>query len=74
MQKVKSPKLDDNGADLISPGEVRITKEELRRLLANCIDLLSTCARVSGRIDPAVGAMIRYASDELLDTLAEESN
>jgi hypothetical protein len=74
MRKARSPKRDDNGARLVSTNKVRITKEELRHLFANCIELLSLCERVSGKIDPAVGTMIAYARDELLNALPEESN
>jgi hypothetical protein len=45
-----------------------VTGEELQRLLSLCIDLLAICARAAGRIDPAVGAMIAYARDEVVES------
>ena len=67
MPKAKKSVLSLVDAGSMTPNEARLTPEEIRRLLAITVDLLAICARVSGRIDPAVGAMIAYARDEVLE-------
>ena len=37
----------------------------LQILLTICVDLLAMCAKRSTEIDPAVGAMVAYARDEI---------
>jgi hypothetical protein len=34
--------------------------------MAICIDLIDLCAKVTGKIDPAVGSIVDYARDEAL--------
>jgi hypothetical protein len=34
--------------------------------MAICIDLIDRCAKVTGKIDPAVGSIVDYARDEAL--------
>ena len=46
--------------------DANLTSEEMRRLLTIAVELVGICARVSGRIDPAIGTMIAFARDELL--------
>jgi hypothetical protein len=71
MPKAKESGLRLVGAGSETPNGAAITPEEMRRLLAITIDLLTICARVSGRIDPAVGAMIAYARDEVLESAVD---
>jgi hypothetical protein len=40
---------------------------DLPTLLTICVDLLAACAKRSAEIDPAVGAMVAYARDEILE-------
>jgi hypothetical protein len=46
-----------------------ITAEEMRRILTICVELLTICAKLSRKIDPAIGAMIAYAGDEFLENV-----
>ncbi len=46
--------------------EVSLTPSEACRLVAICIDLIDLCAKVTGKIDPRVGAIVGYARDEAL--------
>ena len=47
-------------------GDVGLTHSEACRLMAICIDLIDLCAKVTGKIDPAVGSIVDYARDEAL--------
>jgi hypothetical protein len=68
------PKRSGVDAGSETSNDPAITPEEMGRLLSITIDLLTICARVSGRIDPAVGAMIAYARDEVLESAINEPN
>lgn len=46
--------------------DVELTPSEAGRLIAICIDLIDLCAKVTGKIDPAVGTIVGYARDEAL--------
>jgi hypothetical protein len=46
--------------------DVGMTHSEACRLMAICIDLIDLCAKVTGKIDPAVGSIVDYARDEAL--------
>jgi hypothetical protein len=46
--------------------DVRLTSAEACRLIAICIDLIDLCAKVTGKIDPAVASIVGYARDEAL--------
>lgn len=46
------------------PSDVTLSPVETRRLLGLCVELIDLCARVTGKIDPAVAAMVAYARDE----------
>jgi hypothetical protein len=46
--------------------DVGLTHSEACRLMAICVDLIDLCAKVTGKIDPAVGSMVDYARDEAL--------
>jgi len=47
-------------------GELTLSAFESRRLLAICVELIDSCAKVSGKIDPAVGDLVAHARDEVL--------
>ena len=46
--------------------EIALTPAEACRLIAICIDLIDLCAKVTGKIDPAVASIVGYARDEAL--------
>jgi hypothetical protein len=46
--------------------DVGLTHSEACRLMAICIDLIDLCAKVTGKIDPAIGSIVDYARDEAL--------
>ena len=48
--------------------EGTLTSFEAQRLIGICAELLDLCSKVTGQIDPAVGAMIAFAHDEALIT------
>jgi hypothetical protein len=74
MPRIQNRVPGENGQDLTLSNEPSITREEVQRLLALTVELLSQCARVSGRVDPAIGAMVAYARDELLEGAIKERN
>jgi hypothetical protein len=43
-----------------------LTPSDACRLIAICIDLIDLCARVTGKIDPALASIVAYARDEAL--------
>ena len=45
---------------------VALTTSETSRLLEICIDLIDLCAKVTGKIDPAVGSLVENARDEAI--------
>jgi hypothetical protein len=49
--------------------DVTLTAAEAGRLIDICIELMDLCAEVTGRINPAAGAMVGYARDEALSEL-----
>jgi hypothetical protein len=46
--------------------EIGLTPSEACRLIAICIDLIDLCAKVTGKIDPAVASIVGYARDEAM--------
>ncbi len=46
--------------------EIRLTPSEACRLIAICIDLIDLCAKVTGKINPALASIVSYARDEAL--------
>ena len=46
-----------------------LTPSDVSRLVAICIDLIDLCAKVTGKIDPAVATIVGYARDEALSGL-----
>jgi hypothetical protein len=55
-----------SGPSKANGGDVGLTHSEACRLMAICIDLIDLCAKVTGKIDPAVGSIVDYARDEAL--------
>jgi len=47
--------------------DAKLDAIDLPTLLTLCIDLLAVCSRRCVEIDPAVGAMVAYARDEILE-------
>ena len=45
-----------------------LSEHDIRLLLAVCTDLISFCASVTGRIDPAAAAMLAYVRDDILES------
>ena len=45
---------------------VNLTAAECHRLIGICIELIGLCAKVTGKFDPSMGAMIAFARDEAL--------
>jgi hypothetical protein len=46
---------------------VPLTATQAERLLSICVDMIDLCAEVTGKIDPAVGTMVAYACDDVLN-------
>jgi hypothetical protein len=61
QQRLTKPRFED----------VTLTAAEARRLIDICIELIDLCASVTGKINPAAGAMVGYARDEALSEAAE---
>ncbi len=51
--------------------EIGLTPSDASRLIAICIDLIDLCAKVTGKIDPAVATIVGYARDEALSGALE---
>ena len=51
--------------------EIGLTPSEAGRLMAICVDLIDLCAKVTGKIDPAVGSIVGYARDEALSGIVK---
>jgi hypothetical protein len=47
--------------------DAKLEAIDLPTLLTICVDLLAVCAKRSAEIDPAVGAMVVYARNEILE-------
>lgn len=52
-------------------GGVALTASEASRLLGICIELIDLCAKVTGKIDPAVGTVVENARDEAIADVIE---
>ena len=46
--------------------DMALTNSEACQLIGICIELIDLCAKVTGKIDPAVGSILSYARDEAL--------
>lgn len=64
---VDSTMLYERSSPSEASGEtVGLTPAEACRLIGICIDLIDLCAKVTGKIDPAVASIVGYARDEAL--------
>lgn len=52
--------------------ESKLEAIDLPTLLTICVDVLAVCAKRATKIDPAVGAMIAYARDEIIECAGNE--
>jgi hypothetical protein len=57
---------DRSSPSLVNREDVGLTPSDVSRLVAICIDLIDLCAKVTGKIDPAVATIVGYARDEAL--------
>lgn len=46
--------------------ESRLSKQDIRLLLVMCTELVSLCAKLTGKIDPAAAAMLTYVRDDIV--------
>ena len=51
--------------------DIGLTPSDVCRLIAICIDLINLCAKVTGKIDPALASIVEYARDEALSEALE---
>ena len=43
----------------------QLSERDIRVLLVLCSELVNFCAKVTGKIDPAAGAMLAYVRDDI---------
>ena len=43
----------------------QLSKQDTRLMLVLCTELVNLCARLTGKIDPAAGAMLAYVRDDI---------
>jgi hypothetical protein len=43
-----------------------LSKQDVRLILVMCTELVNLCARITGKIDPAAGAMLAYVRDDIV--------
>ena len=43
----------------------QLSERDIRVLLVLCAELVNFCAKVTGKIDPAAGAMLAYVRDDI---------
>ncbi len=44
----------------------QLSRRDLRLLLVMCTEMVSLCAKLTGRIDPAAAAMLAYVRDDIV--------
>ena len=44
----------------------QLSKQDIRLLLIMCIELVNLCAKLTGKVDPAVAAMLAYVRDDIV--------
>jgi hypothetical protein len=44
----------------------QLSKQDARLTLVMCAELVNLCARLTGKIDPAVAAMLAYVRDDIM--------
>jgi hypothetical protein len=54
--------------------DVTLTAAEACRLAGICVELIDLCAKVTGKIDPAIGSIVDYARDEAFSRAPEFSS
>ena len=42
-----------------------LSERDIRVLLVLCAELVNFCAKITGKIDPAAGAMLAYVRDDI---------
>jgi hypothetical protein len=47
------------------PEQSQLSKQDIRLLLVVCTEVVNVCAKLTGKIDPAVGAMLAYIRDDI---------
>jgi hypothetical protein len=62
---------DRSSLSVTNREEIGLTPSDASRLIAICVDLIDLCAKVTGKIDPAVATIISYARDEALSGALE---
>jgi hypothetical protein len=68
----ESTMLYERSRPSVAKGEdIGLTHSEACRLMAICIDLIDLCAKVTGKIDPALASIVSYARDEALSQALE---
>jgi hypothetical protein len=60
---------DRSSPSTVTREDMGLTPSDVSRLVAICIDLIDLCAKVTGKIDPAVATIVGYARDEALSGL-----
>jgi hypothetical protein len=60
--------INRSGSDI---EQSQLSKQDVRLMLVLCTELVNLCARLTGKIDPAAGAMLAYVRD---DIVAESKN
>jgi hypothetical protein len=50
----------------IDTEESQLSKRDIRLMLVLCTELVNLCARLTGKIDPAAGAMLAYVRDDIV--------
>jgi len=43
----------------------QLSERDIRVLLVLCAELVNFCAKITGKIDPAAGAMLAYVRDDI---------
>jgi len=44
----------------------RLSKQDVRLLLVMCTELVTFCAKLTGKVDPAAAAMLAYVRDDIV--------
>ena len=44
----------------------QLSKQDMRLMLVMCTEFVNLCARLTGKIDPAAGAMLAYVRDDIV--------
>ena len=54
--------------------DVTLTAAEACRLMGICVELIDLCAKVTGRVDPAIASIVSYSRDEAFSQAPEFSS